>query len=170
MKNYQFINRKAIMAYLTEQSGMIALLYLLIMLLTEIRSLLEGEKAFELRDYQKVDRTEAHVRKAIEQLRKEKAEELRCKRHWLPVFKVLVWLGVIENKYSEGESYLRRLFPDDPTFKWLANTLSKKCSDSSQAEWYGKNLEFWLENTVNNADYRKHVSLAKRFLSFLKSN
>lgn len=166
MEYNTIINKEVLTTYLKEHGGRIALLDLIIGLLQTIRAQLDQKsEIFELQDYKRVDRSDAHVRQAIERLREEHL--LSQKVNWLGVLKVLLWTRVLVDDYgcyAKTETYLKRLFPNDPQLNGLANSLNKKCRRDSFLE---ENLECWMKDKRQNR-YGVHLTIAQRFLTWLQ--
>lgn len=170
MKN-DIINTEALSSYIKGHLDVVSLLNLLIRILEQIRDGLEDGKRqrasqpFDPEGYVYLDRTDEHIRKAIEQLREEHL--LNQKVNWLGVFKVLLWTRVLVDDYgcyTKAETYLKRLFPNDLRLDGLANSLSKKCSRDSFLQ---KNLECWIKDKRQDR-YGVHLLIAQRFLTLLQ--
>lgn len=170
MKN-DIINTEALSSYIKGHLDVVSLLNLLIHILEQIRDWLEDGKRqrasqpFDPEGYVYLDRTDEHIRKAIEQLREEHL--LNQKVNWLGVFKVLLWTRVLVDDYgcyTKAETYLKRLFPNDLRLDGLANSLSKKCSRDSFLQ---KNLECWIKDKRQDR-YGVHLLIAQRFLTLLQ--
>ena len=150
---------------------MVSLLNLLIHILEQIRDWLEDGKRqrasqpFDPEGYVYLDRTDEHIRKAIEQLREEHL--LNQKVNWLGVLKVLLWARVLVDDYgcyTKAETYLKRLCRSDLRLDGLANSLSKKCS---RDYFFQKNLECWIKDKRQDR-YGVHLLIAQRFLTLLQ--
>ena len=170
MKN-DIINTEALSSYIKGHLDVVSLLNLLIHILEQIRDWLEDGKRqrasqpFDPEGYVYLDRTDEHIRKAIEQLREEHL--LNQKVNWLGVLKVLLWARVLVDdygRYTKAETYLKRLFPNDLRLDGLANSLSKKCSRDSFLQ---KNLECWIKDKRQDR-YGVHLLIAQRFLTLLQ--
>ena len=170
MKN-DIINTEALSSYIKGHLDVVSLLNLLIHILEQIRDWLEDGKRqrasqpFDPEGYVYLDRTDEHIRKAIEQLREEHL--LNQKVNWLGVLKVLLWARVLVDdygRYTKAETYLKRLFPNDLRLDGLANSLSKKCSRDSFLQ---KNLEYWIKDKRQDR-YGVHLLIAQRFLTLLQ--
>lgn len=168
---YKIINIEALSSYFKEHRDVVSLLNLLIHILEQIRDWLEDGKRqsasqpFDPEGYVYLDRTDEHIRKAIEQLREE--HFLNQKVNWLGVLKVLLWARVLVDDYgcyTKAETYLKRLFPNDLRLDGLANSLSKKCS---RDYFFQKNLECWIKDKRQDR-YGVHLLIAQRFLTLLQ--
>ena len=173
MKSH-IINKEALSNYFKEHRGKIALINLIILILEQIRDWLEGNqqqqspKPFSLEEYESLNLTDEHVRKAIERLREE--GWLKKKRLWLAVQKVLIAIGIIKGDskpYERTKEYLCMLFADDPDFdfKGMPNSLSKKCGKGG--ERFAEDLSVWLSSKCPK-QYGLYLEVAKRFLALLK--
>lgn len=169
MKSH-IINKEALSNYFKEHRGKIALINLIILILEQIRDWLEGNqqqqspKPFSLEDYESLNLTDEHVRKAIVRLREEGT--LEAKADWFGVYKVLVWAHIVTERhgtYSGCERYLKRLFPTDPTLDNLQVDLRKKCERNRKL--FSKPLSDWCKQS-NQCGHVLEV--AKRFLALLK--
>lgn len=162
------INIDVLSIYFEKHRDTIALLNLIILILEQIRDLLEGCKQasqpFTLEAYEQLDLTDEHVRAAIVRLREEGM--LNFKADWFGVYKVLVWAHIVTEEhgtYSGCERYLKRLFPTDPTLEKLQGDLKKKCLGNR--ELFSKPLSDWCKQP-NQCGHVLEV--AKRFLALLK--
>ena len=171
MKN-DIINTEALSSYIKGHLDVVSLLNLLIRILEQIRNGLEDGKqqctpqSFDLEGYVYLDRTDEHIRKAIEQLREEHL--LNQKVNWLGVLKVLLWARVLVDdygRYTQLEAYLKRLFPEDLHLHGIANLISKKCCKKT---FLAEDLPHWMSDKRQDR-YGVHLTIAKRFLSLLQA-
>lgn len=149
---------------------MVSLLNLLIHILEQIRDWLEDGKRqcasqpFDLEDYKHLAFTDERIRRAIVRLRAN--GKLEKKADWFGVYKVLVWAKIVAKgygTYSGCESYLKRLFPTDPTLDNLQEDLRHKCGGNR--ELFSKSLSDWCKQPKQCG----HVlEVAKRFLELLR--
>ena len=151
---------------------MVSLLNLLIHILEQIRDWLESgqrqraSQPFDPEGYVYLDRTDEHIRKAIEQLREEHL--LNQKVNWLGVLKVLLWARALVDdygRYTQLEAYLKRLFPEDLHLHGIANLISKKCCKKT---FLAEDLPHWMSDKRQDR-YGVHLTIAKRFLSLLQA-
>ena len=171
MKN-DIINTEALSSYIKGHLDVVSLLNLLIHILEQIRDWLEDGKRqrasqpFDPEGYVYLDRTDEHIRKAIEQLREEHL--LNQKVNWLGVLKVLLWARALVDdygRYTQLEAYLKRLFPEDLHLHGIANLISKKCCKKT---FLAEDLPHWMSDKRQDR-YGVHLTIAKRFLSLLQA-
>ena len=171
MKN-EILNIEALSSYFKKHRDIVSLLNLLIHILEQIRDWLEGgqrqraSQPFDPEGYVYLDRTDEHIRKAIEQLREEHL--LNQKVNWLGVLKVLLWTRALVDdygRYTQLEAYLKRLFPEDLHLHGIANLISKKCCKKT---FLAEDLPHWMSDKRQDR-YGVHLTIAKRFLSLLQA-
>ena len=171
MKN-EILNIEALSSYFKKHRDIVSLLNLLIHILEQIRDWLESgqrqhtSRPFDPEGYVYLDRTDEHIRKAIEQLREEHL--LNQKVNWLGVLKVLLWARALVDdygRYTQLEAYLKRLFPEDLHLHGIANLISKKCCKKT---FLAEDLPHWMSDKRQDR-YGVHLTIAKRFLSLLQA-
>ena len=171
MKN-EILNTEALSSYFKKHRDIVSLLNLLIHILEQIRDWLESgqrqraSQPFDPEGYVYLDRTDEHIRKAIEQLREEHL--LNQKVNWLGVLKVLLWTRALVDdygRYTQLEAYLKRLFPEDLHLHGIANLISKKCCKKT---FLAEDLPHWMSDKRQDR-YGVHLTIAKRFLSLLQA-
>lgn len=171
MKN-EILNIEALSSYFKKHRDIVSLLNLLIHILEQIRDWLESgqrqraSQPFDPEGYVYLDRTDEHIRKAIEQLREEHL--LNQKVNWLGVLKVLLWARALVDdygRYTQLEAYLKRLFPEDLHLHGIANLISKKCCKKT---FLAEDLPHWMSDKRQDR-YGVHLTIAKRFLSLLQA-
>ena len=171
MKN-EILNIEALSSYFKKHRDIVSLLNLLIHILEQIRDWLESgqrqraSQPFDPEGYVYLDRTDEHIRKAIEQLREEHL--LNQKVNWLGVLKVLLWTRALVDdygRYTQLEAYLKRLFPEDLHLHGIANLISKKCCKKT---FLAEDLPHWMSDKRQDR-YGVHLTIAKRFLSLLQA-
>lgn len=171
MKN-EILNIEALSSYFKKHRDIVSLLNLLIHILEQIRDWLESgqrqraSQSFDPEGYVYLDRTDEHIRKAIEQLREEHL--LNQKVNWLGVLKVLLWTRALVDdygRYTQLEAYLKRLFPEDLHLHGIANLISKKCCKKT---FLAEDLPHWMSDKRQDR-YGVHLTIAKRFLSLLQA-
>ena len=171
MKN-DIINTEALSSYIKGHLDVVSLLNLLIRILEQIRDGLEDSKqqrtsqSFDLEGYKHLSLTDKQIRRAIERLREEHL--LTQKVNWLGVLKVLLWARVLVDdygRYTQLESYVKRLFPEDLHLHGIANLISKKCCKKT---FLAEDLPHWMSDKRQDR-YGVHLTIAKRFLSLLQA-